>query len=200
MTLPIPTNLSQLTTYLRQGKRRLTIEVWRLWLQRKNDARPTNPPTLASLPPEPTVLFLCFGNICRSPMAERFLRNRLTEIGREGGTVRSAGFVEQDGRSSPDPAVTVAREYDVNLAEHGAKRVTREMVEDSDVVFVMDMWNYYDMKDAFADAMDRVYFLKPADENGGGFEIRDPHHSGVKRFETVYGTIADAIDRLVESR
>lgn len=150
--------------------------------------------------PEPTVLFLCFGNICRSPMAERYLRRRLVETGHEEITVLSAGFVEQDGRRSPDSAITVAREHGVDLSEYRAQRVTQEMIEESDVIFVMDMWNYHDVRHEFSDAANRVYFLKPADESGGGFEIRDPHHSGRERFKTVYGTIADAIDELLESR
>lgn len=200
MILPRPDNFSESMMYLSQGKRRLWIEIERLWLRWKDGARPTHPPALSSLPSEPTVLFLCFGNICRSPMAERYLRNRLAEVGHKGVTVRSAGFVEQDGRHSPDPAITVAHRYGVDLSEHRAQSVTRKMIEKSDVIFVMDMWNYYDVKHEFADAADRVYFLKPADKSGGGFEIRDPHHSGVERFETVYGTIADMIDRMIELR
>lgn len=200
MTLPIPTDFSQLMMYSRQGKRRLWVEIERLWLRWKDDARPTRPPAFVSLPPEPTVLFLCFGNICRSPMAERYLRNRLVETGHEGVTVRSAGFVEQDGRRSPSPAIAVARKHGVDLSEHCAKRVTQTMVEESNVVFVMDMWNYHDVKHEFPDAVNRVYFLKPANESGGGFEIRDPRNSGVERFETVYGVIADEIDRMAKSR
>ena len=133
-------------------------------------------------------------------MAERYLRHRLAGTDHEGITVRSAGFVEQDGRRSPDSAIAVAREHGVDLSEHRAQRVTWKMIEESDIIFVMDMWNYHDVKQEFGDAADRVYFLKPADESGGGFEIRDPHHSGIERFETIYNTIADTIDQMVESR
>lgn len=197
MTLPIPTDRRQLVSYIRDARRRLWVEIERARLGRRNDG-PTRPPALASLPSGATVLVLCWGNICRSPMAERYLRKRLAETGREDVTVRSAGFVEQDSRRSPDSAVAVASEHGIDLSEHRAQRVTREMVAESDVIFVMDVWNYHDVLHEFPDAADRVYFL--ADEREDGFEIRDPHHRGVERFETAYGTIADVIDRLVESR
>lgn len=187
--------------YIADGKRRLWIELARLRLRYGSDAGPlSRPPSHRSLPAEPTILFLCFGNICRSPMAERYLKNELEAIGYDGVTVDSAGFVEQDGRSSPEPAIEAAREYDVALSDHRAKRTTREMVETSDLIFVMDMYNYHDMKHEFADAMEKVYFLKPA---GGGdtrrFEISDPHNDGIAAFRAAYGEVTDAIDGVVET-
>ena len=188
--------------YLKAGRRRLVIEIERRWLRFRSDPRSLNPrEAFASLPAEPTVLFLCFGNLCRSPMAATYLEHRLAELGREEFTVTSAGFVAQNGRPSPDPAVAVARNLGVDLTEHGSKRVTREMIDDSDIVFVMDMWNYYDMTREFPDATEKVYFLKPAgDGDGERFEIRDPYHDGVKKFERVFGDIAETIDRLTASQ
>ena len=133
-------------------------------------------------------------------MAAKYLQNRLAKRGRDDVTITSAGFVAQNGRSSPDPAVAVAREHGVDLTEHGAKRVTREMIDDSDIVFVMDMWNYYDVTREFPDASEKVYFLRPAGDGGEQFEIRDPYHAGVKRFERVFGDIAETIDRMTASR
>ena len=85
-------------------------------------------------------------------MTERYLRHRLARTDHEGVTVRSAGFVEQNGRRSPDSAIAVAREHGVDLSGHRAQRVTRKMIEESDVIFVMDMWNYHDVKREFGDA------------------------------------------------
>lgn len=145
--------------------------------------------------------FLCHGNVCRSPLAERYVRACLNERGDQGFTVESAGFIEREGRTSPDFAVEAARAYDIDLTDHRSKRVTADLLARSDLVVVMDAKNYGQLRREFDGATDRAYFLEPfrGDAgNGGDFEIDDPYDQTAEGYERAYRAVTAAIDGLLE--
>ncbi len=78
---------------------------------------------------------LCTGNICRSPMAEAFLRHRLEEIGVEA-RVHSAGLLDS-GRRATDEGVAVLADLGLDTSEHRSRRITAQMVQDADLVLCM---------------------------------------------------------------
>ncbi len=84
----------------------------------------------------PAVLFLCTGNLCRSPAAAALLRKRVSERGPEEVVVRSAGAMQTDG---PPPAllVTEAVRYGVDLASHEPCQMKPDDLAGSDLVIGM---------------------------------------------------------------
>lgn len=87
-------------------------------------------------PPVRSVLFVCLGNVCRSPYAEFAMRSATGDLG-ASITVASAGFIGP-GRSSPEEAIREAAGRGLDLTPHVSKTVTREMVAASDLVVVME--------------------------------------------------------------
>lgn len=87
---------------------------------------------LEAMEPPGSVLFLCLGNVCRSPYAEASFRRMVPEIRAD-----SAGFIGPD-RPAPDQAREVARERGVDLSAHVSKLVTRELTRGQDLVVVME--------------------------------------------------------------
>lgn len=170
------------------------------------DRRPLAPDdALRGLADDARVLFVCLGNICRSPMAERYAARRVAAAGADVD-VASAGFVEREGRSSPDAAVEVAAEFGVDLSAHRSTHVTRGLLAESDLVFVMDADNYRRLRSRFPDAVDRAYFLGAVGDHASegwarllrtGFEIPDPVDGDHETFRAVYGDVADAVDRVL---
>ena len=71
------------------------------------------------------VLFVCAGNICRSPFAEALARQLAAERGLDV-EFASAGEIALDGDRCPRDAVAVAKEYGVDLSSHRARRLTAE--------------------------------------------------------------------------
>jgi protein-tyrosine phosphatase len=189
--------VSDARTLLRQGARRFGLELDRARLRlrrRAGRARPLDPGlALDRVPADPDVLFLCHGNVCRSPLAERRARQRAPE---GVGSFDSAGFVSQTGRESPDEAVAAAREHGVDLSDHRSARVTRAALAASDLVVVMDVRNYRHLRRAFPAFADRAWFLRPFGPTGG-VEVTDPYGGGPETFAAVYGTVVDAVDGLV---
>lgn len=184
--------------YARLGRKRVTVGWWRLALELAPSPQSLEVGrAVRQLPDSPNVLILCHGNICRSSMAERYLRARLDERGVDGFTVRSAGFVKTDGRPSPDHAVTAAAGYEVDLSNHRSCQVTPELLDWSDLVFLMDAYNYAQLQRQYDEWTDRAVFLRafaPGDE----WEIQDPYETEIDQFDRVYAEVAEALDAFVD--
>ena len=83
------------------------------------------------------ILFVCTGNICRSPLAEALLKRALHERAVEEVTVESAGTGAWDGAPASEGAYLVALERGLDLSGHRARLLTREIVEDSAMILTM---------------------------------------------------------------
>jgi protein-tyrosine-phosphatase len=79
------------------------------------------------------VLFVCAGNLCRSPFAEGLARLRADERGLDV-EFASAGEIAYEGSQCPGDAVAAARRYGVDLTTHRARRLTREQEAAADEV------------------------------------------------------------------
>ncbi len=87
-----------------------------------------------------TILFVCTGNTCRSPMAEAIARAMLAERATEDGTetvVASAGVVAGNGMTATPEARDAARELGGDLSQHRSRGLTAAMVAEAERVFVM---------------------------------------------------------------
>jgi protein-tyrosine phosphatase len=107
-----------------------------------------------------TILVVCTGNICRSPIAEGFLRQVLEDRRIEGVEVESAGVSGLDGSPAVHEAVSALAERGVDISSHLARTLTRRMTESADLVLAMTS----DQRDAMARlapaAADRTFTLK----------------------------------------
>jgi protein-tyrosine-phosphatase len=92
---------------------------------------------LATLAPLRTVLFVCHGNIYRSPYAEHRFRATVAALGAAAPLASSAGFSGPD-RPSPDEAIAAAARGGVDISAHRSRLLTGEAARASDLVVVMD--------------------------------------------------------------
>lgn len=193
--------------YVSSARRRLALARERLRLALADGDGPLAPDAaLRDLPPDGRVIFLCLGNICRSPLAERYAASRLAAADADLD-VDSAGFVEREDRPSPDLAVEAAAEHGVDLSDHRSAHVSAVDLADADLVFVMDAYNYLRLRADYPEVADRAYFLGAVGDEAGatvrpsalvggaGYEISDPVNSDRGTFRRVYGEVADAVDR-----
>ena len=145
------------------------------------------------------VLFVCLGNICRSPTAEGVLRHKLREAGlAEQVEVASAGTGDWHVGKAPDTrsqAAAKLRGYD--LSAQRARQVTRADFASYDLILAMDNSNLRHLK-ALQPAQGKAeldLFLRryqsPIDE------VPDPYYDGEQGFEQVLDLIEHASDRLV---
>jgi len=83
------------------------------------------------------VLFVCTGNICRSPLAEALLERALRDRGMEDVAVTSAGTGAWDGAPASEGAYLVGLERGLDLSGHRARLLSRELVEQADLILTM---------------------------------------------------------------
>jgi predicted ATP-grasp superfamily ATP-dependent carboligase/protein-tyrosine-phosphatase len=133
------------------------------------------------------VLFVCNGNIGRSPFAAA-LAGRLLGDGRE---IASAGFL-QGGRRSPADAVVAAAAWHVDLSAHRSHVVSPELVRESDAIFVFDLGNYRRLVARFPDARSRIHLFGALDA-GGSLFIADPWGRGPDAYAAIYRRIAETL-------
>ena len=140
------------------------------------------------------VLFVCKGNICRSPFAEALARGRL------GSTpeFESAGYLPRPGRPSPEHARDAASALEVDLSGHRSQVLTEALVDRADVIFVFDYENYRQVLTTCPSARGRVFPLGAVCA-GGPLFIEDPWGLGPESFEECYRQIGEAVGHLMEA-
>ena len=155
-------------------------------------------PAVDALSDASRILYLCLGNVCRSPFAQRLTERKLAKRGVADVRIDSAGLSTTDGRSSPETAVAVAREYGINLGPHRAMEVRQTDIEQADVVFLMDLNNYWRLRRLGAARDADCYFLGVLDDPSDP-EIDDPYGDPPDTFRDVYGRIETGVQRVVEA-
>jgi len=142
------------------------------------------------------VLFLCHGNICRSPFAERYGQKELSSRGINTLNVSSAGFVDMTDRRSPQNAQNAAKAYDIDLTDHRSVKATDEIIEDADLILLMDYRNYHNFTNRFPQAAERMFLLRIF-ERGSTMQLPDPHGYPSSVFDNVHADITACIRSLI---
>src|SRR5438477_7742684 len=83
------------------------------------------------------ILFVCTGNTCRSPLAEALARKVAIERGLAELDIASAGTSAHDGGPASDGALLVGMERGLDLSQHRAQTLTRDLVRDVDLILAM---------------------------------------------------------------
>lgn len=148
------------------------------------------------------LLFICTGNICRSPLAHVYAVHRLGEIGRGDVVVASASTLGITGPPAHELSIQVASENSLDLSQHRARPLTGFLLRESNLVLVMTEEHRYECVRQFKSGRDRVKLLgsfRPdTPDKAPAGEIDDPLGSDIDYFREIWGQIREGVDGLVE--
>lgn len=146
------------------------------------------------------VLFICMGNICRSPTAEGVFRYKVEQAGLEDQIViDSAGTHAYHVGNPPDSrAQDAALKRNIDLGSQRARRVCADDFTEFDYVIAMDESNKHDLLSICPDGYEeRVHlFLDFADCNKT--EVPDPYYGQGRGFEIVLNLVEEASEGLLK--
>jgi protein-tyrosine-phosphatase len=124
-------------------------------------------------------VFVCFGNIMRSAMAEFLLQKAVSETAPEQIEkvhIVSAGLHANPGREAHPWMQEAATDFGISLATHRAKLLTRAMVDAADAIFAMDFQNKAELLTLYPEAANKIYMLSAYAEGAWKCrEIPDPY-------------------------
>ncbi len=148
------------------------------------------------------VLFVCMGNICRSPTAHGIFQHLVDQAGLSDHIiVESAGTIGYHAGENPDPrARAMSQSRGVDISKQIARQVRRDDYAQQTYILAMDYSNLQnlnaDCPEPYQDKIELLLSYHPDDQLQ---EVPDPYYGGDRGFENVYNMIEVANKRLLQS-
>ncbi len=141
-----------------------------------------------------SLLFICTGNICRSPMAEGLAWN----YGRQRGiplTATSGSTLGLEDRPAHKHAVRVMSELGMDISEHRSQPITQDLIDSADHILVMEIQHAAKLRERFPSADGKIMLLGTY---GGLIEIADPLGGWRRRFRKSRDEIRDCVETFID--
>lgn len=143
-----------------------------------------------------SILFLCYGNINRSALADVMVRGYAED---SGISIASAGFAPQEARHADPVMVEVAAKFGHDMNNIRSTCVTQQLLHDSDIIFIMEKSHYDRLLTIDGCVASKVYLLGAHQGNvGWSVEIKDPFGRSRESYLVCYESIAEAVDNIKE--
>jgi protein-tyrosine phosphatase len=185
------TNKNLARIFAGRVKRRIKDMAWEMYGMGIKIGAPSKPPR--------SILFICKGNICRSPFADRLAKKMFDGVPGHKPGIDSAGLEVKMPCASPKNAVEAAAGFGIDLEDHRSKPFQAEMCAEFDMIVAMETGQYKGLVKKFADSQAK-FFLLPFFENNstrpGGYErynLSDPYGKSLEEFNRCFRRIERCI-------
>lgn len=149
-----------------------------------------------------SVLFVCLGNICRSPLAMNLFKREVSERGLSGHfEIDSCGTSDYHIGSSPDSR-TVENALKNGLEiNHSARQLTPSDLEKYDYLLAMDRDNLANIKalDPSGQYEDKIFLMRDFDPEEQRAEVPDPYFGGEQGFQNVYEILKRSVSHFLDN-
>lgn len=146
------------------------------------------------------VLFVCTGNICRSPMAEGLFRELVQ--GDPEIEVSSAGISAYDGEGPSDHSVEVLREQGINITAQRSQMLTPEIVDKATFIVGMTRGHQQAIQSCFPASAEKLFvlreFVSGMDIDSRDIDVPDPIGMGRNEYERTRNLIQEAMSGLLD--
>ncbi|VXD16592.1 low molecular weight protein-tyrosine-phosphatase [Marinoscillum sp. 108] len=145
------------------------------------------------------ILFVCLGNICRSPLAEAIFNQKVKERGlNQSIKADSAGTASYHIGEDPDSrSIQVAVKHGVPIVHKGRQYHFKDAAT-FDYILAMDASNHRDIIHATSDRPEGLFLMRDFDPEGQGGDVPDPYYGGEDGFEKVFQILDRSIDAFLD--
>ncbi len=141
-----------------------------------------------------TVLIVCTGNTCRSPMAESLLKDKLkAQVESMTFRIVSAGVAAQPGGPASEGALQAMKERGLSLDDHQSRSISQSLLERSDLILTMTSNHRQAILSRWPHVSSKVFCLAPA-----GSDISDPYGGPIEAYRKCADRIDQCLDEWVE--
>ena len=143
---------------------------------------------------------VCLGNICRSPLADGLLRDKIKAL-KLNHEVDSAGTIGHHVGDSPDNRMSAkASEYDYDISDLRARQFSEIDFDNFDLIYAMDKSNYQNIISLARSSSDNEKVKMILDEShpNANMEVPDPYYGGEQGFENVFNLLDEATDCIIK--
>jgi len=145
------------------------------------------------------ILFICAGNICRSPMAEGLLKRLLLDTPIDSMEIGSAGLIALPGNHASFNALRVAQENSIDLEEHRARLVTSDLLASADLILVMEPRHRQALASRHPEAAEKILLLRQFARYGSQERgINDPYGLSLEAYRFCFQDISECVESLHE--
>ncbi|MHB1286466.1 MAG: arsenate reductase/protein-tyrosine-phosphatase family protein [Leptospirales bacterium] len=150
---------------------------------------------IQSLKGEVSLLVVCYGNICRSPVVERMLRDRLPP---DRFRIRSCGLLPREGAVTPEDYLLEAKRFGLDLSGHRSRYISKTLVDWATVIIIMDQKNLDLLQEFGPSAIEKAIWLGAWDPDGV-LEIPDPFGKSAEKMRAIIGRMERSSRNLARS-
>jgi protein-tyrosine phosphatase len=147
------------------------------------------------------ILMVCLGNICRSPLAQGILEQKIMQAGLDW-EVDSCGTGGWYAGEKPDNrSIAIAKKYGIDISKQRARKVRSTDFGDFDLIFAMDSQNYQDLihQCVSEDEKQKIKLILNELYPEKNIAVPDPYYGGEDGFESVYQMLNAACDKIIEN-
>lgn len=141
-----------------------------------------------------TILVICTGNVCRSPVVEALLKNRLASHNMGDWNIHSAGTqVKSSVPASVFSVEVIAEVENIDITPHRSKPVSAEMLDEADLVLCMAARHTTALNEAFPSGSQKVFLLSEM-SNETRFDVVDPFGKDKIAYQNMVQTVTEMVD------
>jgi len=137
-----------------------------------------------------SIMFVCLGNICRSPLAEAIARNKISKLNLDIKVASSGTAGYHQGEKACNQSIDIADKNNIDLSKHRAKKFTLKDIKQYDLFIALDKSNYNDLKKL---NVENIKILGDFGFDGKG--VPDPYYT--QNIEVVFDMIERCINNLL---
>jgi len=145
------------------------------------------------------ILFVCAGNICRSPLAQGYLRKRIKEEHIPGVRVESAGILGIEGKPASEGAAMIARSNDFHIEDHVSQSLTPDLIERSKLVIVMEDYQKDYVLQTYPESKNKIFLLQEFSRLAPStLPVIDPYGRDPETYRLSFEQIREGVEGLID--